>query len=72
LFIITRFNCLAVDFEYKFKQKEEKHPRFLELFLGLFELFNFSFFVRQKNEQKWFPISGCGFVKCDFFTLYED
>jgi hypothetical protein len=52
LFIITRFNSLAVDLEYKIKQKEEKFPRFLELFSGLFEIFSCSIFVRQKNEAK--------------------
>jgi hypothetical protein len=52
LFIITRFNSLAVDFEYKIKQKEEKKPRFLELFSSLFELFSCSIFVHQRRNQK--------------------
>jgi hypothetical protein len=50
LFIIIRFNSLAVDLQYKIKQKEEKQPRFLELFLGIFELFDCSILVRQKNK----------------------
>jgi hypothetical protein len=64
LFIITRFNSLAVDFEYKIKQKEEKIPRFLELFLGLFEIFSRYIFDRQETNHKRRQITAV-----DLFTV---